>query len=114
MSETAKRIFELLDSRDIEQQALAEYIGIKRQNITEWKAGRTHSYNKYINQIADFFGVTVDYLLNGDETPTFKEKRAIDALIKTYSSDELAEISSLSRDEAKQVVDFVHDLLSKR
>lgn len=114
MNDIIKRIIELLESRKIEQQVLADYLGIKKGNITEWKAGRTKSYTKYIDKIAEFFDVTTDYLLYGTETPTFDEKKAIDALVKTYSTDELLEISSLSRDEAKQIVDLVHDLISKR
>lgn len=113
MSDIAKRIFDLLDSRDIEQQALAEYLGIKRQNITEWKAGRTHSYKKYINQIAEFFGVTTDYLLTGTQPPIINENDAIKALVKTYSTEELLKISALPRDKAQKVVELVQALLEE-
>ena len=70
MDATIERIIFLLNSKNIEQQALADYLGIKKGNITEWKAGRTHSYTKYINKIADFFEVSTDYLLNGSEIKT--------------------------------------------
>lgn len=110
MSDIAKRIFELLEKRGIEQQSLADYLGIKKQNITEWKAGRTHSYKKYINKIAEFFGVSTDYLLNTENTssPNSDEDVWRD-LLKTFSMDELKRLSQLSRDEASEVVKAVNE-----
>ena len=46
---------------------LATFLGLNRQAVTDWKAGRSKSYAKYLPQIADFFGVSVDYLLGNDE-----------------------------------------------
>ncbi len=115
MSEVAKRIFELLDSRDIEQQELADYLGLKKQSISEWRAGRTHSYKKHINQIAEFFGVTTDYLLNGTKNvPTNSGKDIWNDLLKTFSMDELKQLSQLSRDAAGEVVKIVVDYSQKR
>lgn len=109
MSDIAKRIFELLERRGIEQQSLADYLGIKKQNITEWKAGRTHSYKKYINQIAEFFGVSTDYLLNTENMSSSNADEDIwQNLLKTFSMDELKQLSLLSRDAASEVVKVVN------
>jgi len=64
---TVEKIMQLLTDRNVEQQALASFIGVKKQTITDWKSGKTESYKKYIDKIAEFFGVTTDYLL-GNET----------------------------------------------
>lgn len=110
MSDIAKRIFELLDSRGIEQQELAEYLGLKKQSISEWRAGRTHSYKKYINQIAEFFGVSTDYLLNTENMSSSNSDEDIwRDLLKTFSMDELKLLSQLSRDEASEVVRAVNE-----
>lgn len=63
MDITVKRIFYLLENRKIEQKELADYLGTNKQTITDWKRGKTKSYNKNIDKIAEFFGVSVDYLL---------------------------------------------------
>lgn len=110
MSEVAKRIFELLDSRNIEQQELAEYLGLKKQSISEWRAGRTHSYKKYINKIAEFFGVSTDYLLNTENmSPSNTDEDIWKNLLKTFSMDELKRLSQLSRDQASEVVKVVNE-----
>lgn len=111
-----ERIRQLINDKGCLQDDLAEYIHVKKQVLSNWMNGANKGYRKHLSEIAEFFSVTTDYLLYGTEAevPTLDEKRAIEALIKTYSTEELREISSLSRNEAKQVVDLVQSLLSKR
>lgn len=40
------------------------YLGLKKNVFSEWKAGRARSYMKYLPEIAEFLGVSVDYILN--------------------------------------------------
>ncbi len=44
------------------QKQITTYLGLSKSTFSEWLAGRSKSYNKYIYQIADFLGVSVDYL----------------------------------------------------
>lgn len=44
------------------QSALADYLGITVNVITDWKGGRVHSYTKYVHAIASFLNVPVEYL----------------------------------------------------
>lgn len=45
------------------QVDLAYGIGIAKNTVTNWKNGSSNSYLKMLPQIADYFGVSVDYLL---------------------------------------------------
>ena len=55
----------------ISQKDLAARIGVRPQAITEWKTGTTSSYTKYLPQIAEVLGVSIDYLMTGEkEEPT--------------------------------------------
>lgn len=58
-----ERILLLISEAKISQAQFAASIGVKPSVVTDWKSGRNNSYLKHINTIADFFGVTVDYLL---------------------------------------------------
>ena len=40
------------------------YLGLKKNGFSEWKAGRARSYMKYLPEIAEFLGVSVDFILN--------------------------------------------------
>lgn len=62
MDLTIKRISEELKLQNKKQSDLAEYIGVTANVITDWKSGRIKSYSKYIHGIAQFLGVSVEYL----------------------------------------------------
>ena len=60
---TLDKILSLLTEKGIQQKTFAENIGVTKHTITDWKNGRSKSYMKYIDKIADFFDVSADYLL---------------------------------------------------
>lgn len=62
------RIFELLEQSDLNQKMLASIIGVKQNTITRWKTGELKSYTKYLPQIAEALGTTVEYLVTGNTT----------------------------------------------
>lgn len=47
--------------------AVAEEVGVKRSNVTHWKAGRNSPSDVTIARIAEYFGVSTDYLKGEDE-----------------------------------------------
>lgn len=51
------------------QSDLADHLGLHRNNITDWKSGKSKSYTKYLPQIAEFLGVSIDYLVGNTDTP---------------------------------------------
>ena len=50
---------------DKEQQELTNYLGLKKTAFTDWKSGKSNSYRKYLIEIAEFFNVSLDYLVFG-------------------------------------------------
>lgn len=63
------RIINMLRQRGKKQIELATFLGISNNNISEWKAGRSKSYMKYLPSIADFLGVSMEYLLGTESLP---------------------------------------------
>lgn len=95
------RISYLLAGR--EQQELTNYLGLNRVAFSEWKSGKSKSYRKYLIEIAEFFDVSLDYLVYGKETQT--------AL--TDNEKKLLEIySKLADDKKKEAVRRVEELLT--
>lgn len=70
------RISMLLGSR--EQQELTSFLGLKSVAFSEWKSGKSKSYRKYLIEIADFFNVSLDYLVYGKEKSSSKIKLTSD------------------------------------
>ena len=60
---------------------LAEYLNVKQQSVSSWVNGTTVPDTKHIAPIAEYFGVTTDYLLrdisirSGDDVDIEIEKR---------------------------------------
>lgn len=63
----AERIFSLLEAQSKKQGDLAKYIGVRPATLSDWKAKRTSPASDLLRGIAEFFGVSVDYLVTGHE-----------------------------------------------
>ncbi len=61
--DTLNKITELLALQGKRQKDLTDFLGVNKNAYSLWKSGKTTSYNRYIPQIADFFGVSPEYLL---------------------------------------------------
>lgn len=48
--------------------------GVTQTSLSNWKSGRNTPSAKTLQKIADYFGVTVDYLMTGQEDTSPKEK----------------------------------------
>lgn len=65
-SSVLDKILNLMEQRGTTQKDICDYLGISKQSFSEWKAKRSMSYTKHLPKIAEFFGVSVDYLLGRD------------------------------------------------
>lgn len=59
------RIKELCKDLKMNQQALADAVGIKEDTVSNWFRRKSASYSKYLPQIADALNTTTEYLLTG-------------------------------------------------
>ena len=65
--DTADRIFLLLDRSGMEQKKFAEQIGATDKIVSKWRTSGLKSYRKYLPQIAEVLGTSVEYLVTGLE-----------------------------------------------
>ena len=112
---TLDKILSLLTEKGIQQKTFAENIGVTKHTITDWKNGRSKSYMKYIDKIADFFDVSADYLLEktDDKSPLPKEAINIfDNVDMNAFSRQLYE--QLTKEERQKVQEYILFLISQR
>ena len=67
MDQLLERIIALIGPKRGASKELADYLGIHPNVITNWKNGRNKSYIRYLPEISEYFNVTTDYLLTGDD-----------------------------------------------
>lgn len=66
------------------KKEFADKLGIDKNIVSQWQAGTNKSYNRYLYQIADLYGVSVTWLLGetDDPTPQPKTARANEELLR--------------------------------
>lgn len=103
------RIRELREAAQKQQKDLSADIGVSQPTISEWESGRKEPSTKNAKKLADYFGVTVDYLLGRPE----KDPRDMDDdefyASLTEAERLLLEYYRNASDEARRIVDRIVD-----
>lgn len=101
--DTRSRIFELLDKQGMAQKAFAEAVGTKEATVSDWRRGKSNSYNRHLVKIAQVLGVTTSDLL-GEEKQS-SPSTEMDRLLEVFGD--------LTEDEKQDVARYV-DLVKAR
>jgi len=101
----------------LNQTELAKIIGISQSTLSYWERGDFEPDNESLIKLADYFGVTIDYLL-GRDSPTSASFQAYDdealALMdEMHKRPELKVLFSTSRNATKEDVEIVDQILKK-
>ena len=70
--EIIERIYQILDETDKKAVDLCNVLKIRTSTMSTWKIRVNDPPAKYMKTIANFLGVSLDYLLTGEETPSKK------------------------------------------
>ncbi len=103
---TLDKILDELARTSHTQKELCEYLGIGKQAFSDWKAHKSTSYMKYLPQIADFFGVSVDYLAGKTEARAQYEADELDEYLEELKTrPEMKMLFSLAKGATKEDVE---------
>lgn len=58
----------LRKNKGLSQEQLAEELDLTRQTISKWELNQSKPDFDYLLQLSDFFGVSIDYLIKGEQT----------------------------------------------
>ena len=68
-------IFEqLLQRYGVTAYKVSKETGVTQSTLSDWKRGRSTPKTENMKKLADYFGITVDYLMTGIDTPKQKER----------------------------------------
>ena len=95
----AERLTALIDRSGKKDKEIEQDLSLPRSTIYTWKKGKSRSYTKYIEELADYFNVTVEYLLGRENLPAENGNPALLERIK-----ELCEESGRSLDELESAL----------
>lgn len=93
----------LKNGKNVKDADVAKATNIGKSTFSDWKSGRSIPKQDKMQKIANFFGVSIDVLLNENET----EFAGVD--INMFPQQEMVKIS----DEAKEVA-LIYDTLDEQ
>ena len=90
MYEFGERIYNLRKKSGLSQEEYADKLGVSRQAVSKWETGQSVPDCEKAAAMAKFFGVSLDWLINGEEsaaaqaiTPVAAQEAAPDAGVET-------------------------------
>ena len=92
----------LRDDKKLKDSDVAKATGITKSTFSDWKTGRSKPKQDKLQKIADFFGVTLDYLMNG----------TYDNQINTIAAHH--DEAEWTEEELEKIEEFKRYVLSKR
>ena len=99
------RIKELREARNIPQKTLAIELGVSAPTISEWETGKKSPSGKRWKQIADYFGVSVDYVMGREMND--EEQELLECLEELRSRPEKRMLFSLTKGATKADVEKI-------
>ena len=106
--DTVSRIFELVDRQFREQRDFANAIGVSSTIVSNWRCGRSGTYTKYLPVIANSLGVSVEYLLTGEEQksapPVPTDEESVANLIDQLTPQQLTELIARASEKLRQLM----------
>ncbi len=114
MNETLKRILDLNTAKGNDDRTLEITLNLKPKTANNWKRGLSEGYMKMLPQIADYFDVSVDYLLGRTENPSHEPAEIDENEIRfALYEGEKALLTESDEEEIKNFVRFVVDKRKK-
>jgi len=117
MSTYGHRIAKLREQRRLTQEELARHLSISRASLSHYEKNRRMPDYETLNKMADFFDVTVDYLIGRTDDPSPVEQNDPVKLFENsleLSDEKILERFSLmvdgrelTHEEAKRFIAFI-------
>lgn len=106
-------VFEkLLASHGVKTSEVCAATGIAQSTFSDWKNGRSTPKIEKLRKIADYFGVTVEYLITGDDPGEYYTNPATAKIAQEiFENYELHALFDAARDSAPEDLKAVHDML---
>lgn len=110
----------LLEEKGVSAYKVGKATGIAGSTFTDWKTGRSAPKQDKLQKIADYFGVTLDYLMTGEEQNSPYSDDMADLFVEISRSNDVNRIKRLLsyymdlNEREKDFVDSIVESLSNK
>lgn len=98
-------------SKGLAQKEVAAYLGVTQTAVSDWERGEREPDFKTILKLANFFNVSVDYLLGRDNSQHVNDDEALDYLDELHKRPEMKTLFEVSRKATKEDVETAITLI---
>ena len=98
------RLKELRQQKNLTQAKVADSLGITQQSYARWENRKVTPTPEKLSKIANFYGVTTDYLLEGKKDDV--DSSTVDAIFRMASDGLTEDEKSLFR---KDIIDYINE-----
>lgn len=110
---TVERIFELMKQRGVTANTVAKTLGFGNSQFTSWKTGVAKPSAEALTKLADYFDVSVDFLLCRTDSPK-AELQIPPELEKVRAAFYEGEQGEFTQQDIDDVADFVRFIKERR
>ena len=106
----------LLEERNLTPYKVHKATGISTATLSDWKNGRSTPKMDKLKKIADFLGVSVDYLMNGEEPKEesyYLDKDAAEIANFLHNNPEYRVLFDSSRKVKPEHIALIKELMDK-
>lgn len=110
------KIFEqLLQKNGISAYKVGKETGIATSTLTDWKKGKSTPKADKLQKIADYFGVTLEYLMGGEEKDStyYMNEDAREMAQFMFDNPEYKVLFDASRNVKKEDIELVKQLMDR-
>lgn len=88
----------LLYERGVRAADVAKATGIPPSTFSDWKKGKSTPKQEKLQKIADYFGVSVDYLMTGEENTYYVDEKTAALAQEIYDRPDLRILMDAAKD----------------
>ena len=107
---------ELLDKKGLKNSDVSRGTGVSNMTLSDWKHGKTTPKTDTMQKIADFLGVSVDYIMTGKESEFAIEMADIDSnliFMEKRLKEYALKLSNMSKEKQEHVMSLI-DMLEEK
>lgn len=108
---TYEKIIALMNERGIKPSKLEEALGLSHSSISKWQKSQPSA--EALAKVADYFGVSVDFLLGRTEHGYYADQDAVILAQQLKDRPEMKILFDATRDVSAEDLQFVVDMINR-
>jgi transcriptional regulator with XRE-family HTH domain len=101
------KFIELCNQKGVKPSPMLESIGIQKSANSNWKKRKSKPTSANLQKIADYFGVSVEYLKGETENPSVENKGVESKLPQSEDEETIKELYDLTKGLSKNDIALV-------